>query len=382
MHGVNRTHQQLRVLFRKGSVEREMDKEFRLHLAMEEEANVRNGMSPEEARRAALVSFGGVERFKEQARDERGGRLLDDVVLDFRYAVRRLRRRPLFATVAALTLGLGMGAATAMFSVVDGVLLKDLPFKESGRLVALWQTMPRLQGIPGDDSRRDIWFPIGAPGWSAFARGYSRETIGRLLPRVTVGQARAETQVLMSEHPDTSGEARVIPRMAEERRGLAPPLALLFGATAFLLLIACGNVATLSTAEALSPPARDRDAFGAGSRRRENPAFAPCRKPRPRGSWEHGRHGVGFRRHQSPRRPGAADSTPPPGCGQERHNDRGARRTVIQPRALPHSPDDLLWYPGHSCLRQPGSSASQLVAWSCGGGRWASGWLWVRGRTG
>jgi len=269
MHGVNRTHQQLRVLFRKGSVEREMDKEFRLHLAMEEEANVRNGMSPEEARRAALVSFGGVERFKEQARDERGGRLLDDVVLDFRYAVRRLRRRPLFATVAALTLGLGMGAATAMFSVVDGVLLKDLPFKESGRLVALWQTMPRLQGIPGDDSRRDIWFPIGAPGWSAFARGYSRETIGRLLPRVTVGQARAETQVLMSEHPDTSGEARVIPRIAEERRGLAPPLALLFGATAFLLLIACGNVATLSTAEALSRrhEIATRSALGAGAAR-------------------------------------------------------------------------------------------------------------------
>ncbi len=320
------------------------------------------------------------------------GGLVGSFGQDLCFAVRTLRRRPLFATVAVLTLGVAIGASTAMFSVVDGVLLKALPYQEPGRLVEVWQTVPELQGQPGDDGarwdryrltytqyrdlsettatfvgmaayragtpdvttligigepaelragvasasllpllgvlpargrwflpeeeasragndgasvavisqelwktrfggseeavgststlddnsftivgvlpsgfqitwisaslagedtpgQRDIWLPIGAPGWIAHDQGYSWEVIGRLAPGATLERALAETEVVISAHRHSFGSARVLPRASEERRGLASPLFLLFGATALLLLIACGNIGTLATAE-------------------------------------------------------------------------------------------------------------------------------------
>jgi predicted permease len=149
MHLVGKIYRRLRVLFDKGSVEREMEREMRFHLELDVEENLRKGMSPEEARRAALTSFGGVERFKERARDERGGRLLDDVVQDFRYAVRALRKRPRFTAVCILTLALGSGGTTTIFSVVNGVLLKPLPYPEPEGLVAVSAVW---QGQPGKDA--------------------------------------------------------------------------------------------------------------------------------------------------------------------------------------------------------------------------------------
>jgi putative ABC transport system permease protein len=118
-------------------------------------------------------------------------------------------------------------------------------------------------------AKREIWFPIGAPGWNASEQGYSWETIGRLASEVTIEQARVETQTILSAHPDTFGDARVIARAAEETRRLAPRLVMLFAATAVLLLIACGNIATLSTAEVLSRrhEIATRSALGAGGAR-------------------------------------------------------------------------------------------------------------------
>ena len=100
-----------------------------------------------------------------------------------------------------------------------------------------------------DRGRRDVWFPIGAPGWRAGPDSWSYEMIGRLAPGVTVERARVETQAIVSVHPDAQGDARVFPRAAEETHGLGSPLVLLFSATAFLLFIACCNIATLSLAE-------------------------------------------------------------------------------------------------------------------------------------
>jgi putative ABC transport system permease protein len=121
-------------------MEREMDEEMRFHIERQTEKNLRAGMPPEEARRAALASFGGVERFKEESRDEARPRRLEDLAQDLRFGVRSLARNPGFTLVAVLTLALGIGANTAIFSVVDGVLLRPIPLDRADRLMVVWET--------------------------------------------------------------------------------------------------------------------------------------------------------------------------------------------------------------------------------------------------
>ncbi|HXG63927.1 MAG TPA: ABC transporter permease [Blastocatellia bacterium] len=135
-----------RALFQKEKVERELDSELRFHLEMEIEQNMRQGMSYKEARRAALRSFGGYEQFKEECRDVRGTRFIEALWQDLRYGARLLAKNPGYTLVAVLTLGLGIGANTAIFSVIYGVLLSPLPYADGNRLVFLNQRAP-LGGV-------------------------------------------------------------------------------------------------------------------------------------------------------------------------------------------------------------------------------------------
>ncbi len=127
----------VRSLFHAGRLEQELDEELRYHLESQVEQNLAAGMSPEEARYAALREMGGVDQHKEECRDARGLALFDDLRQDVRHALRGLRRNPGFAAVAILSLALGTGANTTIFTFVNAVLLRPLPYPGSNRLIVL-----------------------------------------------------------------------------------------------------------------------------------------------------------------------------------------------------------------------------------------------------
>jgi predicted permease len=124
----------------------EQDEEFRFHLQMEAEKNIRLGMPPDEARRAAALAFGSKERFRAETRDSRGFILFDNLSRDTRHAARRLRRSPGFSLGAIITLGVGLGVSAGIGAIVHGVLFRDLPYRDPEDLVRVSLHTP---GIPG-----------------------------------------------------------------------------------------------------------------------------------------------------------------------------------------------------------------------------------------
>jgi putative ABC transport system permease protein len=143
MDPLRRLRRLLRKLTDRDRVEQELDAELRFHVEREAERHRAAGASPGQARRAALVSFGGVEGVKDQCRDAWGVRFLETLGQDLRYGLRSLLRNPAYSAVVVLTLGLGIGANTAVFSVVRGVLLRPLPYARGEEVVALRQSVPR-----------------------------------------------------------------------------------------------------------------------------------------------------------------------------------------------------------------------------------------------
>jgi putative ABC transport system permease protein len=163
----------IRSLGRRDALESGLDDEIRFHIEKQTEKNRRAGMSPQEARRQALVRFGGVEGVKESTRDEIRPALLEDSLRDLRHNFRMLRRAPGFTITALLTLALGIGATSAVFSVVRTVMLEPLPYPEPDRVVAVWEV--------NRAGSRNVIAPANFVAWSERTR--TLEHLGMVGPR-------------------------------------------------------------------------------------------------------------------------------------------------------------------------------------------------------
>jgi predicted permease len=161
---------QLRALLNRSGMERDLDEELRHHIEQQTEQNIRLGMNPEEARQAALKSFGGVEQAKERSRDARGVRWLEEIWQDLRYGARMLRKDRVFTFIAVATLALGIGGNTAIFSVLNAVLMRPLPGYQTDRLVIIREKTlyHEYSGSPGATVRE----------WRKQARSFEQIEVG------------------------------------------------------------------------------------------------------------------------------------------------------------------------------------------------------------
>ena len=186
----------IRALFDRSALNQELDEEVRFHIEQETRANIARGMKPEEAARQARMDFGGEQGVKEEFRSVRGDSLVESALQDARFGLRMLRRNPAFAAVAAVTLALGLGANTAMFSVIDAVLLRSLPYSDPDRIVRIIDSNP-TRGFPR--------FSSSAPNfldWRAQAQSYS--SMGAVVPRTLTisGSGDAERLNALFATPD------------------------------------------------------------------------------------------------------------------------------------------------------------------------------------
>jgi len=142
MKWFNILRDRIRALRQRETVINDIDREMRLHLEMQVDANVRAGMSPAEAREKAMRSFGNLNRAVDAAYDVKGGGVFETLAQDIRYGVRMLAKHKAFTSIAVITLALGIGANTAIFSVVNELLLQPLPYRDAERITTVWEVTP------------------------------------------------------------------------------------------------------------------------------------------------------------------------------------------------------------------------------------------------
>ncbi len=175
-------------LFRRSRGEREFDEELASHLQLHIDDNLRAGMTPSEARRQALIALGGIEQTKEAHRDRRGIPLIETLGRDLRHGIRGLIKTPGFTLPAIVILGLGIGVNTAVFTMVNAVMLRPLPFQESDRLMRLWHTPPPL--FAGQQV-----FPLSPANfldWQEQSRSFESMAIYGNRPRTLTGQGEPD----------------------------------------------------------------------------------------------------------------------------------------------------------------------------------------------
>jgi predicted permease len=197
----------VREIFRRRSrIAAELEAEFSFHLEMEAAENIRRGMSEAEARRAALLRFGGRQRFGEETRDARGVVALDNLARDTRFALRRLKRAPAFAIGVIATLGIGIGTAIGIGTIVYGVLLRDLPYHDPDRLVRVGLITDGI-GVSGDLQSPATYFHFAKSARSFTALGAYwtsgdfNVTDGETPVPVTVALMTPNTFTLLGVHP-------------------------------------------------------------------------------------------------------------------------------------------------------------------------------------
>ncbi|HEX6313202.1 MAG TPA: ABC transporter permease, partial [Gemmatimonadaceae bacterium] len=240
----------------------EMHDEVRFHVDRDTEERVRRGIDPVEARRQALLAFGGVEQYREQAREARGTRAVEDVVSDIRYAWRGLRGNPGFTLTAILVLGVGIGATSTVFSIVHSVILAELPYPEPDRLVRVVEK----------NSPTNIWALSTADVVSIRERQRVFEEWGELSrAEVALSGVGTPQRILISRA--SSGYLRAIgipvakgrPILASDEAQEAPEVAVVTDAFAHRVLngpdAALGKAVTLDgvphTIVGVLPPGRD-----------------------------------------------------------------------------------------------------------------------------
>ncbi|NIR02732.1 MAG: FtsX-like permease family protein [Gemmatimonadales bacterium] len=202
---LGRWHRRLQVLIAPNRAWQEMDEEMQFHLEMEIDELVRGGMDRPEARRQARVRFGGVERFKEEGLEARGLRALDDLSRDLRYAIRGLKRAPGFSLVVVLTLALGVGANTAIYSVVSGILLQPLPYQQPGQLVTVWEHNRSYGNTMGQVS------PPNFADWREQSRSFTALSAGYWWSATITGGEGAERVLGAVVTPGTFSEVLGVP---------------------------------------------------------------------------------------------------------------------------------------------------------------------------
>ncbi|MEP6835740.1 MAG: ABC transporter permease [Gemmatimonas sp.] len=159
----------LRSMLQPTAINAEFAEELRFHIERETQENIKRGMNPDDARRTAHAQFGGVERFKENVRDEHGVRWLDDLSADVRHGVRLLRKNTLFSFTVIVTLMLGIGATSTIFAIVNGVLLRPLPYPNADRIVSLSESNKGVDQDGAGQLAVDLWMQ-GARSFSAIAQ--------------------------------------------------------------------------------------------------------------------------------------------------------------------------------------------------------------------